>query len=63
MVGKAQGLYDTVEASFDGAVAMAAGHVDGWLDVLARGLEVIDKEDNKVEVIEAVAAAEFAEVE
>ena len=59
IVGKAQGFYDTVEASIDGAVAMAAGHVDGWMDVLARGLEVIDEEEKEVEVVETMAAAVF----
>jgi hypothetical protein len=59
----AQGFYDSVEASFDDAVAMAAGHVDGWMDALAKGLEIIEEEEKEEEVVEAVLSAVLAEVE
>ena len=63
IMGMAQVFYDSVEASFDDAVAMAAGHVDGWMDALAKGLEVIEEKEKEEEVVEAVFAAVLAEVE
>lgn len=65
-MGMAQGFYDSVESSFDDVLATASGHVDGWMDALMKGLEVIEEEENEEEVVEAVEtvlAAVLAEVE
>jgi len=63
IMGMAQGFYDSVEGLVDEAAAMAAGHVDGWMDALTKGLEVIEEEEKEKEVFEGVLAAVLAEVE
>jgi len=63
IMGMAQGLYDSVEGFVDEAAAIAAGHVDGWMAALAKGLEVIEEEEKEEEVVEGVLAAVWAGVE